>query len=148
MKQTHASHAHTATAQQQQVLVMSQPSSSYKAPRTDKAAKAANTDESNDDHSNSSGSLHRPGEPPPTREGMSAPAPAAVAQLVQREPPPRAYPPSFEVERSVGSKGRPSYTIATHLRVIDQTRFRCNDGGVVGNGRATTGLGRGTCFAH
>ena len=78
--------SHTATAQQKQkVLVMSQPSSTEKAPSTDK---------STDDHSNSRGSLRRPGQAAPTREGTPAPGPApatasAAQQVLQRGPLPR-----------------------------------------------------------
>lgn len=81
---------YTATAQQQQLLVMSHPSSTDKAPSTNKSA---------DEHSNSWGSLRHPREAAPTRGGTPAPArvpaPAPAAQVVQRVPLPRVYPPSF-----------------------------------------------------
>ena len=115
---------------------MSQPSSTDKAPITDK---------STDDQSNSWGSFRRPGEAAPTREGTPAPVPAPVAQVLQRGPAPHVYPSTLDLERSVGPKGRHSYSTATKLRVMDYTRLRCNDGGLVGNRGATTGLGQGLC---
>ena len=69
--------------------------------------------------------------------------PAAQQQVVQRGPLPRNYPPSFELEGSVGPKGRHSYSAATKLRVIDYNRLRWRDGGVLGNRGAATGLGQG-----
>ena len=58
-KHKHASHTAT-SLQQQQVLIMSHPSSTEKAPSTDK---------STDDQSNSWVSLRRPGRAAPTMEG-------------------------------------------------------------------------------
>ena len=122
-KSAHLSHAHSNTAQQQQVLVMWQPSSTDKAHRTNKSA---------DDHPNSWRSLRHRREAEPTREGTPAPAPAPVAHVVQRGPLPRVYPQGVELNRSVGPKGRHSYSTATKLGVVDNTRLRCYDGGVVG----------------
>ena len=45
----------------------------------------------------------------------------------------------------MGPKGRHSYSTATNLRVIDYARLRYNDGGLVGNRGAATGLGTGLC---
>ena len=67
-KKAHTSHTHTAIARRQQVLIMPQPSITDKAPITDK---------STDDQSNSWGSLRRPGEAAPTREGTPASVPAS-----------------------------------------------------------------------
>lgn len=103
--------------------------------------KAPSTDNRNDDRSNSRGNLRRPGEAAPTREATPAPGPMPVAQVVQRGLLPRVYPPSFELERSMGPKGRHSYSTTTNLKAIDFTCFRCNDRGVVGNCRSATGLG-------
>ena len=83
------------TLQQQEVLVMSQPDSTEKAPSTDKST----------DETKSWVSLRRPGQAAPTREGTPAPGPAPAAQQVlQRGPLPRIFPPSLAlvVERSVG----------------------------------------------
>lgn len=57
---------------------MSQPISTDRAPTTD---------QNTDDHSNPWGGLRRPGDAAPTREGTPAPAPAPVAQVVERGPP-------------------------------------------------------------
>ena len=54
-----------------------------------------------------------------------------------------AFTLRFESERSVGSKGRHSYSTATKLRVIDYSRSRCPDGGVVVDRVAAAGLGQG-----
>ena len=113
---------------------MSQPSSTDKAPNTDKIT---------DDRSNSWGSLRRPGEAAPKGEGTPALVPVPVAHVVLCGPVPRVHPLPFELERSVGPKWRHSYSTATKLRVIDATRLRCNDGGPVGNRGAATGLGQG-----
>ena len=49
-------------------------------------------------------SLRRPGQAAPAREGTPAPGPAPAAQQVlQRGPLPRIFPPSFALERSVGT---------------------------------------------
>ena len=45
----------------------------------------------------------------------------------------------------MGSKGRHSYSTATKLGVIDYTRLRCNDGGLVRNRGAAAGQGQGLC---
>ena len=117
---------------------MSHPSTIDKAP--------PGTDKSTDDHSNSRGRLRRPGEvAPPTNARTLAPAPAPAAQVVKRRAIPRTYPPGFELEGSVGPKGRHSYSTATKLRVIDYTRLPCSDGAVVGIRGAATGLGQGLC---
>ena len=68
----------------------------------------------------------------PKREGTPAPAPAPVAHVAQRGPLPRIYSQSIELHCSVGPKGRHSYSTATKLGVVDNTRLRCYDGGVVG----------------
>ena len=89
------------------------------------------------------GSLRRPGGAAPTRESTPVPAPVHAAQVVQCGPLPRGYPQNFELERSVGPKGRHPYSTATTLRVVDYTRLRCPDGGRRGKprsgGRAWTG---------
>ena len=81
---------------------------------------------------------------------MPAPGPARATastaqQVLQCGPLSRVYPPSFALERSVGPSGRPSYSTATKLRVIEYTRLRCPDGGVVGNRGATAGPGLALC---
>ena len=55
------------------------------------------------------------------------------------------YPPSFDLERSVGPIGRHSYSTATKLNVVEYTRLRYPDSGVVGNRGTGAGLGRGSC---
>ena len=101
------------------------------------------TDKSSHDHSNSWGSLLRSGETASTRESTPAPAPAPVAQVVQRGPLPRVEPLSVELERFVGPKARQSYSTATKLRVIDYTRLPCIDGGVVVIAERRPGWDRG-----
>ena len=82
---------------------MSQPGSSRKAPsRTGKGTAHV--------HSNSDGSL-------------SCLSDAAQAVGQQRKSYARVYPPSFDLERSVGPKGRHSYSTATKQSVIDYTRL-------------------------
>ena len=93
---------------QQEVLIMSQPSSTEKAPNTDKST----------DETNSWGSLRRPGQAAPTSGSTPAPCPASATapgarQVLQRRPLPRSYPPSFALESSVGMSGRQSYLEAT-----------------------------------
>ena len=54
-----------------------------------------------------------------------SPATASAAeQVLQRGLLHRVYPPSFALERSVGPRGRHSYSTATKLRVIEYTRLR------------------------
>ena len=65
--------------------------------------------------------------------------------LLQRGPVPRVHPPTFELERSVGPNGRHSYPTVAKLRVIDYTRLRYSDSGLVGNRGAATGLEQGLC---
>ena len=45
----------------------------------------------------------------------------------------------------MGPKGRHSYSMTTKLRVIEYTRLRRPDGGVVGNRGTTAALGQGLC---
>ena len=49
------------------------------------------------------------------------------------------------MENLVGPRGRHSCSTATKLRVIEYTRLRCPDGGVVGNRGATAGPGLALC---
>lgn len=109
------------------------------------ASHTPSTDESTDE-TNSWGSLHRPGQAAPMSEGTPASGPAPAAQRVlQRGLLPRNDRPSFAPERSVGPSGWQSYSAATKLRVIEYTRLRCPDGGVVGNRGAAAGLEQGLC---
>ena len=55
------------------------------------------------------------------------------------------YPPSLDLERSVGPRGRHSYSTATNLNVIECTRLLYSDGGVMGNRGTAAGLGKGLC---
>ena len=86
--------------------------------------------------------LVKPGEAALTKEGMPAPAPAPAAQVVQRGPLPRVYRPSF-LHWSVRWSRRGGTPTATNLRVVEYTRLRRPDGGVVGNRGAAAGLGKG-----
>jgi len=73
-EKTHASHTRPATTlQKQEVLVMSQSSSTEKAPSTDKST----------DEKNSGGSLRRPCQAAPAREGTPAPGPAPATHLLR-----------------------------------------------------------------
>ena len=86
-ERTHSSHTPSNNpAAAKDVLVMSQPSSTGKAPSTDK----------NIDDTNSWGSLRRSGQAAATREGTPAPGPApstapAAQQVLQRGPLPRLF---------------------------------------------------------
>ena len=135
IQKTHTHPSHTATAQQ--MLVLSQPSITDKTSSTDKRT---------DDHSKSWGSLRRPGEAAPKREGTPTPAPAPAsalaAQVVQCGPLPRVYPPSFALEHSERPKVRHTYSTAVKLRVIEYTRLRCPHGGDVRKRGGAAGLGQ------
>ena len=73
-KKAYTSQAHRNSQRQQQVFIMSQPSSIDKETSTDKAPI---TDKSTDDPSNSWESLRRSGEAAPTRKGTPPPVPAS-----------------------------------------------------------------------
>ena len=111
--------------------------------------KALKTETTAEGRSKSWGSLRRPSAAAPTKKGQTAPAfvpaPSPAAQVVQRVPLPRMYPPNFDLQRSVGPKRRDSYSTPTKLNVINYTRLRYPDGGVVGNRETAAGLGRGLC---
>lgn len=103
---------------QQQVLLMSQSSSTDKAPSTTKHHR-----EATQIRGEACVVLVRL-----RPRGRASQNPRLLPCLLRRwysaDTLPRIYPPSFDLELSMGSKGRRSYFTATKVNVIEYTRLR------------------------